>query len=397
LEPWEKVLVKGDAFTQSVHGKLECISCHSGILSADKDTAHSGLIARPSEDPWLACGSCHNEHAASFPKSLHATLGGYMTVLDARSSEEHKPVMEEMFGNHCAGCHTTCGDCHVSQPNYVGGGFLSGHLFEKTPPMTRTCTACHGSRVGNEYLGKNEDLPGDVHFRQHRMNCVSCHKGEDLHRAFRQPDEDSPAPHRYSGSQLPSCESCHVIDCCDRISNPMHQVHGQDFSCQVCHSIQYSSCDGCHVSISDRTGNPYYQSEATYLTFFIGRNHIKSPERPYDYVTVRHVPAHPDAYSYYGENLLPNFDSLPTWVYSTPHNIQLNTPQNASCEACHSNSELFLTADKVASFELKANQPVIVQDLPADLDWLGAKFLPLDHLGRKSSTCITCHKEDGNE
>jgi hypothetical protein len=56
----------------------------------------------------------------------------------------------------------------------VGGGFIQRASFEKTPPMTRTCTACHGSRVGNEYLGKNEDIPGDVHFRQGRMNCVAC-------------------------------------------------------------------------------------------------------------------------------------------------------------------------------------------------------------------------------
>ena len=59
---------------------------------------------------------------------------------------------------------------------------------------------------------------------------------------------------------------------------------------------------------------------------------------------------------FYGENLLSNFDALPTWVYSTPHNIQRNTPQNASCEACHANPEIFLTADKVQAVEQNANQ-----------------------------------------
>ncbi|MCK7519827.1 MAG: hypothetical protein MZV64_19905 [Ignavibacteriales bacterium] len=48
----------------------------------------------------------------------------------------------------------------------MGGGLFTGHVFEKTPPMTRSCTACHGSRVGNEFLGKNEGFPGDVHFRE---------------------------------------------------------------------------------------------------------------------------------------------------------------------------------------------------------------------------------------
>jgi thiosulfate/3-mercaptopyruvate sulfurtransferase len=61
---------------------------------------------------------------------------------------------------------------------------------------------------------------------------------------------------------------------------------------------------------------------------------------------------------------LPDFDSLPTFAYATPHNIQLSTPQNASCEACHGNEALFLTADKVRQEELAANEDVIVDVVP---------------------------------
>ena len=55
---------------------------------------------------------------------------------------------------------------------------------------------------------------------------------------------------------------------------------------------------------------------------------------------------------------------LPTWVYATPHNIQLNTPQTESCEACHGNAEIFLTADKLSEEELEANLSVIVDEVP---------------------------------
>ncbi len=82
------------------------------------------------------------------------------------------------------------------------------------------------------------------------------------------------------------------------------------------------------------------------------------------YVTVRHVPVDTESYAYYGENLLPNFNSAPTWAFATPHNIQRITPQNESCEACHGNAEIFLTADKVAPEELEANQSVIVDEVP---------------------------------
>jgi thiosulfate/3-mercaptopyruvate sulfurtransferase len=81
-------------------------------------------------------------------------------------------------------------------------------------------------------------------------------------------------------------------------------------------------------------------------------------------VTLRHIPVDKDAYDFYGENLLPNFDALPTWAYTTPHNIQRNTPQTASCNSCHGNPDIFLTADKVAEEELQANQSVIIEEVP---------------------------------
>lgn len=374
LEPWEKVLVNARKYTETIHGFIPCEDCHGGNrTSSEKETAHEGLVARPSLGDPNACSDCHPNVAMVYGNSLHATQAGYWTVLDARSAPEHRPALEEMFGNHCSGCHTTCGDCHVSQPHHVGGGFLDGHAFMRTPPMTRTCTACHGSRVGNEYLGKNEGFPGDVHFREGRMNCVSCHTGAELHgepqncqECHAGPEDASfpPRDHRYSGIQSPSCVACHVTVTIGKSDNEMHMAHRADLSCQVCHSITYSNCDGCHVAISETTGNPFFRTESTYYTFLIGLNPIPSIARPYKYVPVRHVPATSNAYEYYGDNLLPNFDLLPTWVYTTPHNIQRSTPQNESCNACHGNGAIFLTIDKVNPDEIEANLPVIVPQIP---------------------------------
>jgi cytochrome c peroxidase len=133
----------------------------------------------------------------------------------------------------------------------------------------------------------------------------------------------------------------------------------------VCHSVSYSNCDGCHVAVSQKTGNPFFSTDATYLGLFIGRNPRPSYERPYAFVLLRHVPIAPDNFDYYGEDLLANFNRLPTWVYATPHNVQLDTPQAESCNACHGNAEWFLTADRVKPAELRANQSVIVGSVPA--------------------------------
>ena len=391
LEPWEKAIVDFDAFSQTAHGGRSCVDCHNGVRSSDKDLAHEGLIASPSADPGKYCGECHEEQTATYPFALHSTQEGYWTALDTRSVPENHDALQEMFGNHCATCHTTCGECHVSQPDNVGGGLFTGHVFEKTPPMTRSCTACHGSRVGNEFLGKNEGFPGDVHFREGRMNCVKCHEGADLHGSAM--DSSTMDAGRYAGMEDPKCVDCHPSAAPEGDSNPMHQTHGDTLSCQVCHSVTYTSCDGCHVAVSETSGNPYFETEATYLTFLIGRNPNPTEERPYKYVPVRHVPVATTSYQFYGDNLLPNFDALPTWVYATPHNIQRNTPQNASCQSCHgSDGNLFLTEDKVSGAELAANQGVIVNLAPPAVElFFGAPNMPASHLELASNACTACH------
>lgn len=378
LEPWEKVLIDDPAaFTGTVHGQLSCQQCHGGVLADDKEAAHEGLVGNPSESPEDTCGECHPDVTEVQVQSLHATQGGYWTVLNARSSPEHRPALEEMFGNHCASCHTTCGDCHVSQPNSVEGGFIDGHIFQKTPSMTRNCTACHGSRVGNEYLGKNEGLMGDVHFRQGRMNCVDCHSGAELHgqrsdcsrchSSSNSVQALPPPDHRYEGMQIPRCETCHANATSGMDGIQMHSEHGGDLSCQVCHSLPYSNCDSCHVAVSEQTGNPFFSTDATYVGFYIGRNAWEGYARPYEYVPVRHIPIARDNFEYYGEDLLPQFDALPTWAYATPHNTQRETPQAESCNSCHGNGQWFLTADRVAPEERKANQSVIIDDIPAHI------------------------------
>ncbi|MBE0408491.1 MAG: hypothetical protein IBX69_02025 [Anaerolineales bacterium] len=373
MEAWEKVLVDGDRFLETIHGKRACEDCHGGVQATDKEAAHEGMVRNPSVEPEPTCGLCHPDIVKDAHNSLHITLSGFLRSIEARSTHSTYPVLLEMFNGQCASCHSTCGDCHVSQPASVGGGFINGHLFYRTPSMTQNCTACHGSRIGAEYLGEHEGLVADVHFRQGEMSCVSCHSAAQMHgepancsscHLGPESEQVPPKDHRYAGVQTPSCESCHASVSTGQDGIIMHQMHGSDLSCQVCHSIAYTNCEGCHVAISATTGNPFYTLQDSYLGFLIGRNPMQSYQRPYRFVPVRHVPIARDSFAIYGDNLLPNFDNLETWTYATPHNIQKNTPQNASCNACHGNAELFLTADRVGPDELEANRHVIIETVP---------------------------------
>jgi thiosulfate/3-mercaptopyruvate sulfurtransferase len=194
------------------------------------------------------------------------------------------------------------------------------------------------------------------------MTCIDCHTGSELHGDYDAESAEDLPGHRYDTADDPRCDSCHQSTGSD--DNIMHNMHGDTLSCQVCHSISYTSCDGCHVAISEQTGNPFFETSNTYLTFLIGRNPLQGEERPYEYTTVRHVPVDPESFAFYGENLLADFNAEPTWRLTTPHNIQRETPQTETCNTCHGNPDLFLTSDKVAPEELEANLSVIVEEIP---------------------------------
>jgi hypothetical protein len=370
MEPWEKVYVEKDQIQETVHGVMDCSDCHGGQQSSDKLVAHEGLIPQPSQGSPNACSSCHPNITDVYSTSLHASIQGFYTAVENRSTPENHPVLDEMLSQNCAGCHTTCGDCHVSRPESAGGGLFAGHRFLRTPPMIESCIACHNSTVGAEYLGMNEGYPADVHLSNGNMECTDCHGGSQMHGQpancsechTSPPDATIPPPnHRYAGVQSPSCLSCHAAITIAESDIPIHQVHGAQLACQVCHSVAYTNCEGCHLSAS---GEGSYRLEGSYLSFMLGLNAQRTFTRPYKYVPLRHVPVTPEMYSAYGENILPNFNLSPTWTYTTPHNIQRYTFQAAGCNYCHGNPDIFLTEDKVNPEEKEANLSVIVPRIP---------------------------------
>jgi hypothetical protein len=365
LEAWQKVFLGDDTFLTSTHGAIGCIECHGGTPgTADMDAAHMGVVQDPAAAG--ACAFCHSDTTHVQLDSLHMTLSGYYQVLEARSTPALSPQLQEAVDNHCTSCHASCGQCHVSVPTSAGGGLLANHDFKAIPPMNTTCTACHGSRVNDEYKGKNTttdgmSIPADVHFNPGGMACGGCHDEAEIHGDVSAANDVS----MYGGTPNVSCTDCHPLEDLLNTNDQHTQFHLTFLTCQVCHSVDYKNCYSCHVQKSD-DGTPYYTTDPSQMQFYIGLNPLKSPDRPESFTVLRHVPIDKDSFGYYGSDLLPNFDAVPTWKYATPHNIQLDTPQNSSCDACHGNAAIFLTADKVAPEELDANKTVIVPFVPSE-------------------------------
>jgi thiosulfate/3-mercaptopyruvate sulfurtransferase len=354
LEPQEKVLLSR-GFLATTHGGLACESCHGGNpASLDKAAAHAGFDPVPSiKDPQKACGDCHAEIVATSKDSLHATLSTFPKVLANRSSKDTWTQVDEARKNHCSACHTSCGGCHVSRPTFAGKGFIRGHVFQKRPDPINQCTACHGSRVGSEFYGERGQ--GDVHAAKATMDCVACHPAREMHAAA-----PRALPGRYHLKEMARCTDCHEELQYGSVRD--HAIHVGKVQCQVCHSQTYVNCYGCHVG-KDGEGTAFFQNRREVETLKIGLNPDDGASGAgYRYVLVRHVPAYPEMFDFYGKDLLTSFGAVPTWKRASPHNIQRRTWQAANCNNCHGNRALFLAGGDLLDHERQANQKVVVPD-----------------------------------
>jgi len=375
--------------------------CHGG--AADRsfntmDEAHAGMIADPSAPGesackvchtaanWTsACDGCHAEIAEATENSLHTNLWGYQTAIESRCAIDFENLSDTAragFQANCAGCHTTCGQCHVSRPTSVGDGFpfiaeaSYSHRFRRTPDMNEQCTACHGSRVGDDFTGAIEGNLPDIH-RETGNRCEMCHDAEELHGDSQHAGDHY--LHRYEVATMPRCEECHEADvlvststgCADchgdfsgdpvvpaKLVNHAHHAGGSGancshchrptvpdgdlptMQCQTCHSQPYKNCTNCH-NLTMAGGE--YEIDPSVVQLKIARN--PSPYRPeYDITVVRHVPVDPQTFAEWGLDL-PSYTSEPTWVYASPHNIRRATAQTTveagqSCfAACHNSPD----------------------------------------------------------
>ena len=359
MELYQKIYV-APSFLETDHGRIDCQECHGGKPDDDNwQTAHEGLVTDPTfTDADRVCGECHGEIVETAVKSLHYTLAPmYRTIFNRAGGKCCRPgtkkVLKASMDRHCGTCHSSCGQCHVSRPDYVKGGFLSKHLFKAKPPMNTTCASCHGGRVHGEFTGANEDYSPDTHFEDEEMVCLDCHTSREMHA------DATGVESRYTLPEKPSCLQCHE-DVLDKESdNEYHASHGGKLACQVCHSQPSKSCFSCHVG-TDKKGLPYFKCKKTDVMFKIGFNASPTDQAPYNYTIVRHAPVVPDTFKFYIKNGLERFPSVPTWKPASPHNILKNTDQTRTCNSCHGNPDLFLKPADLSAEEIAANKTVIV-------------------------------------
>lgn len=377
-EPYDRVYLGGDgyaAFKLEPHYQLGCTGCHNGDGNAkDKNVAHSGnWVASPSLYAQDKCRACHTDIVDKFGTSLHNGTGQKRKVairsgLSGAADFSHLPQhQKDGYNKNCAICHANCGECHTVRPSAAGGGLAKGHSFTKTPDMVQTCVACHTSRGGHAYLGVASGTQPDVHLTKMGYDCLDCHTGAEMH------GNGMPVDQRYAYTELPECTDCHNSSAS---SNTYHSVHYDDFNCQVCHSQNYNNCASCHIG-GEGARVP------SYLGFKIAANPLPDLKPGFNFTLVRRTLGAPDNWKEHGVDQYAAFDALPTYNYTSPHNIlkwtsRTTVPQGASCSSsCHIRNEggvlinksLYLFEDDLLDWEKNATKGITVDNiLPAG--WL---------------------------
>ena len=198
------IAVDGKKFKSSIHGSLECSSCHADI----KEYPHPEHMAP------VKCDTCHSDEETAVTGSVHA------------QASKHP----------CTSCH---GDAHSivprSDPNSA--------VYPLNIP--RTCGTCHG----NDAMAKQHGLPNvypaymdSIHgFALSKggllvaANCQSCHGSHNIL------SHKDPKSSTYKTNIPKTCGSCHAkID-----ADYENGVHGKALTAG---DLNAPVCTDCHTT-----------------------------------------------------------------------------------------------------------------------------------------------------
>lgn len=150
-------------FSQTAHGKLECVSCHQGI----KDI--SLHMKNGQKQEAISCAVCHKDIAKKYEKSYHA-VAAKLSCLDC-----HSDIHPEKSGKgkgYKSAVIESCLKCHNDKDKFVNKGHGARVLTGNK--VAAACNDCHKPHDMSFFAS---DEKGRVEKRKYYTGqCISCHK-----------------------------------------------------------------------------------------------------------------------------------------------------------------------------------------------------------------------------
>ncbi len=224
-----------DVYEASVHGRLDCVSCHLDLMDADL----------PHDDDLepVECGECHEKLAEKHSKSIHGQA--------LASGDPLAPRCRDCHGKHDILPHTDhrsptfamniprlCGTCHkegspvslthdIPQDRIFENYSQSIHgegLYKKGLVVTAVCTSCH---TPHDIL-PHTDPRSTVSQQRVVQTCRTCHANiEDVHRKVIEGELWEKEPHK-----IPNCVDCHSPH---KVRRPFYPEGMANRDCLLCH------------------------------------------------------------------------------------------------------------------------------------------------------------------
>jgi len=250
--------VAADKFSKGVHGKLQCVDCHSGITQNPPPGGSHASIPDQKLRPD-SCADCHqklwdeakkNNTAASKPR-LGVVVENALAYKDSFHARPRKNDPNRAVAS-CNDCHNThtfdippkaspefqqwrlkgpemCGTCHDEALEYYGESVHGKAVLEKDDPKAAICSDCHTSHsIGNtsaspvklaitaqcgschtaEYEAYKATYHGKISTLgyTHTAKCYECHGSHEILPV------DDPDSKVSPENRLETCESCHDGD-----------------------------------------------------------------------------------------------------------------------------------------------------------------------------------------
>lgn len=252
------ISVDGDKFGASIHGSLQCNSCHADI----KEYPHPEHIAT------VACKSCHAEEASKLTGSVHSSSKEHPCTSCHGNAHEIFPKADVRSAVYPLNVPKTCGQCHSDgamaskkglssvYPHYLDS--IHGFALSKEGLLVAAnCQSCHGSHnilsrkdpasptfkanipktCGTCHAKINDDYQAGAHGHALAAGnlkapvCTDCHTTH----AILQPTESE-----FRMQSTPICGSCHK----EKLSTYRDTFHSQLGS--LGGYVETARCWDCH-------------------------------------------------------------------------------------------------------------------------------------------------------
>ena len=247
--------VASEPFAQSVHAKMQCVACHTGIT--DNATNANGHKKGSTGTGKADCAGCHQAlwdraqqegKAAEKPRLgvVANNIEAYKKSFHARPNADDNTVPNAS----CDNCHDThsfniptadsperaawrlgvpdsCGEsCHDRQLSVYKKSIHGQETFKKQNQKSAVCTDCHNSHSVSNTSGESFKLVisaqcGSCHeanFASYKSTyhgqistlgytytakCYNCHGGHDILKA------DDPKSKVHADNRMKTCRTCH--------------------------------------------------------------------------------------------------------------------------------------------------------------------------------------------